>query len=117
MNVEYLGEKIFLQEIGAAGEVWVARGAYKNIYALEIEDAAFSLPVWSNRGRVVAFLQNARLLGPPYEPHAIPLDVFTNAWLSDKAMAIAELQINPDGIATRVLCLTSEEFTASQAPR
>ncbi len=117
MSVEYLGEKIFLQEIGAGGEVWVARGGYRNIYAMEIDNLGFSLPVWSNRERVVAFLQNARLLGPPYEPHAIPLDVFTNAWLSDKMKAIAELQINPDGKATRVLCLTTEEFTASQVPK
>ncbi len=117
MSVEYLGEKIFLQEIGAGGEVWVARGGHRNIYAMEIDNLEFSLPVWSKRERVVDFLANARLLGPPYEPHAIPLDVFTNAWLSDRMKAIAELQINPDGIATRVLCLTTEEFTASQAPK
>jgi hypothetical protein len=83
---------------------------------MEIDNEGFSLPVWSNRGRVVEFLLNARLLGPKYEPHAIPLDVFTNAWLSDRMKAIAELQINPDGKTTRVLCLTTEEFTASQAP-
>lgn len=114
MSVEYIGEKIFLQEIEAAGQLWVARGAYKNIYAEEIDETGFSLPIWSNRERVVEFLMNARLLGPKYDPHAVELDVFTNAWLSDKMMAISELQINPDGKETRILCLTPEEFKTSQ---
>jgi len=41
--------------------------------------------------------------------------VFTSAWLSDQAMAIVELQINPDGRTTRVLILTAAEFQATQA--
>lgn len=115
MSVEYLGEKIFLQEIEATGQVWVARSVYANIYAMEIDEAGFSLPVWSNRERAVEYLKNARLVGPRYEPHAVPLEVFTSAWLSDKMMAISELQINPDGKSTRVLVLTAEEFKSSQA--
>ncbi len=113
-NVEYIGEKIFLHEVEAFGEVWVARGIFNNIYALEIDETGFSLPVWSNRERVVEFLKNTRLIGTAYEPHAVLLGVFTNAWLSDKMMAIAELQINPDGKAERVLCLTADEFKATQ---
>jgi hypothetical protein len=110
MSIEYLGEKIFRNEVEAAGEVWVARGAHKNIYAVEIDRAEFSLPVWSNRERVVEFLKNARLVGQKYEPEAVSLDVFTQAWLSDRMMAIAELQINPDGKTTSVLVYTVEEF-------
>jgi hypothetical protein len=110
MSIEYLGEKIFRDEIEAAGQVWVARSIYKNIYAQEIDPAGFSLPVWSTRERVVEFLKNAMLVGPKYEPEAVSLDVFTQAWLSDKMMAIEELQINPDGKTTRVLVFTVEEF-------
>jgi hypothetical protein len=110
MSIEYLGERVFRDEVEAAGQLWVARGVYKNIYALEIDATGFSLPVWSNRERVVEFLKNARLVGPKYEPDAVALDVFTQAWLSDKMMAIAELQINPDGKTSRVLVLTAEEF-------
>jgi hypothetical protein len=110
MSIEYLGEKIFRNEVEAAGEVWIARGVHKNIYAVEIDQTGFSLPVWSNRERVVEFLMNARLVGPKYEPEAVSLEVFTQAWLSDMMMAIAELQINPDGKTTRVLVYTVEEF-------
>jgi uncharacterized protein DUF2750 len=115
MVIEYLGERLFLEEVKAGGQVWVARSIHNSIYAMEIDQSGFSLPVWSKRKRIVEFLQNARLVGPRYEPHAIPVETFTKAWLSDKMMAIAELQINPDGITTRVLILTTEEFTATQA--
>lgn len=117
MTVEYIREMAFLQEVKAAGEVWVARNVYKNIYALEIDETGFSLPVWSNRERVVEFLKNARLVGPKYEPHPVPLEVFTNAWLSDKMLAISELQLNPDGNTTRVLVLTAEEFKSIQVSK
>jgi hypothetical protein len=115
MTVEYLGEKIFQNEVTAAGEVWVARSLYKSVYAVEIDRTGFSLPVWSNRERVVEFLKNALLVGPKYEPHPVPLDLFTQTWLSDKMMAITELQINPDGKSSRVLALTAEEFAAAHA--
>lgn len=115
MSIEYIGEKIFRDEVATAGQVWVARSVHKNIYAMELDPSSgFSLPVWSNRERVVEFLKNARLVGPKYEPDAIPLDVFAGAWLSDRMMAISELLINPDGISTRVLALTAEEFRGAQ---
>jgi hypothetical protein len=114
-NIEYIGEKIFLDEIEAAGQLWVARGVYQNIYSMELDATGLSLPVWSNRERVVEFLKNARLTGPAYQPHAVPLAVFTDAWLSDLTMGITELQINPDGRTVRVLCLTPEEFKDTQA--
>lgn len=117
MNIEYIGEKIFLDEIEASGQVWVARGVHKNIHAMELDATGVSLPVWSDREKVVEYLKNARLIGPKYEPHAVALEVFTNAWLSDQAMGICELQVNPDGKSRRVLALTSEEFQASQASR
>jgi hypothetical protein len=113
MAIEDFGEKIFLEAIKATGQVWVARGINKNIYAIEIE-TGFSLPIWSTSERVEEFFRNARLVGPRFEPEAVHLDVFTEAWLSDKMMAIAELQINPDGKTTRVLVLTTEEFKAAQ---
>ena len=113
MGIEYLGEKIFLEEIKANGQVWVARSIYKNIYAMEIE-IGVSLPVWSSSQRVEDYLRIKKPIGPTYEPHAVTLDVFTAAWLSDKMMAITELQINPDGKSYRVLALTAEEFQASQ---
>ncbi len=115
MTIAYLGEKIFLEEVKTSGHVWVARSIYNNIYALEIDRTGFSLPVWSNRENVVEFLKNARLVGPRYEPHPVPLDVFTKAWLSDKKMGISELQINPDGKTTRVLVLTVEEFKSTHS--
>jgi hypothetical protein len=115
MSVEYLAEKIFLEEVTTAGEVWVARGPHKNIYAQEIENYAYSLPTWSSRDRIDEYLKVTRLLGK-FEPHAIPLDVFANRWLSDQSMAISEVQINPIGKATRVLALTNEEFQAEAFP-
>lgn len=114
MTVEYIQEIAFLQEVIAAGEVWVARGINKNIYSLELDGTGFSLPVWSNSERLVEFLKNARLVGSKYEPHAVPLEVLTKVWLSDKMMAIAELQLNPDGKTTRVLVVTAEEFISAQ---
>lgn len=113
MSIEYIGERIFRDEVEAGGEIWVARSIHKNIYAQEIDPAGFSLPVWSTRERVVEFLKNAMLVGPKYEPEAVSLEVFTQAWLSDKMMAIEELQINPDGKTTRVLVFTVEEFKSA----
>lgn len=115
MSIEYIKEMAFLQEVRTAGQVWVARSAYENIYSLEIDMTGFSLPVWSNMERVVDYLKNARLVGAKYEPYAVPLDVFTKRWLSDMMMAISELQLNPDGKTTRVLVLSAEEFKATQA--
>ncbi len=115
MNIEYFGEKIFLDEIKDSGQVWVARGSHKNIYSMELDRTGLSLPVWSSSERVNDFLKNARLIGSKYEPHAVPLKVFSDAWLSDKMMAINELLINPDGKTTRMLALYPEEFQSSQA--
>lgn len=114
MKVEYLGEKIFLEEIRGTGEVWVAMNSYHSIYAVEIDRTGFSLPVWSNSSRVTSFLENARLIGPKYEPHEVALGHFTMAWLSDKGKAIVELQINPDGKSTRVLVMSPAEFLVTQ---
>lgn len=114
MNIEYLGEKIFLGEVEASGQVWVARSVHQNIYTEEFDASGLSLPVWSSRDKVVDYLRHARLVGPNYQPHPVALEVFSNAWLSDQSMGIAELQINPDGRSSRVLALTSEEFQASQ---
>jgi len=115
MNIEYFGEKIFLDEINDSGQVWVARSSHKNIYAMELDRTGLSLPVWSSSERVTDYLNNAKLIGPKYEPHAVPLNTFTNAWLSDKMMAINELLINPDGKTKRMLALYPEEFQTSQA--
>lgn len=114
MSVEYVREMAFLQEVKTAGQLWVARSEYENIYAVEIDQTGFSLPVWSNRERVDDYLKNARLVGAKYEPYAVPWDVFTKRWLSDVTMAISELQINPDGITTRVLIVTTEELKSSE---
>jgi len=115
MAIEYIGGKIFLEEVEAAGKVWVAKGTYNNVYAMELDGTGFSLPVWSNRERVVDYLKNARLVGTKYEPHSVPVDVFANTWLSDKTRDISELLINPDGKATRVLVYTAEEFQETQS--
>jgi hypothetical protein len=115
MNIGYFGEKIFYDEIRNAGQIWVARSAYKNIHYMEFDRTGISLPVWSSSKRVEDYLNNARLIGPKYEPSAVSLDTFTNAWLSDKMMAITELLINPDGKVSRMLALYPEEFVESQA--
>lgn len=117
MSVEYLGEKVFHLEIDSGGQIWVAKGQYNNIYGLEIDAMGISLPIWSTSQRVEEFLKNARLIGPKYEPYAVSVAVFTNAWLSDARMAITELQINPEGKSTRVLVLTKEEFLTAQAAK
>ncbi len=114
MAIEYIGEKVFHEEIIASGQVWVARSVHKNIYAMELDRTGYSLPVWSTSERVDDYLQNARLIGPKYEPHAVSLKEFSDAWLSDKMMAITELLINPDGKTTRMLALYPDEFQASQ---
>ena len=114
MTVEYLGARIFLDEIGAAGEIWVARSSLNSIYAGSIDRAGFSLPVWSGKERVAEFLKNALLVGPKYEPHPVSLEVFTQGWLSDKGKAIVELQINPDGKSARVLVMSPDEFRVAQ---
>lgn len=116
MSLEFLGEKVFLDAVKAAGQIWVLRGAHKNIHAVETEDG-YSLPVWSSRENAAQFLKNARLIGQKYEPEAVPLEVFTQAWLSDQRMAIVELQLNPDGKTSRVLVVTHEEFLTSQGLR
>lgn len=117
MSIEYLGEKIFLQEIQATGQIWVLRGTHKNIYAMELDKAGFSLPVWSSAEKAAEFLKNARPIGQKYAPEAVPLEIFTQTWLSDPSMAICELQINPDGRSTRVLVVTNEEFQTAMAAR
>ena len=114
MSVEYLGEKIFYDEVESHGQIWVARGNNTIIYAMEIDRRGFSLPVWSSSQKVLDFLKHARLVGPKYEPYAVPLGVFTEAWLSDQRKAIVELQINPDGKSPRVLVMTTAEFRHSQ---
>lgn len=115
MTIKYLGEKIFLAEIAASGQVWVAENSYHQVYTEEFDGGGFSLPVWSKREKAADYLRNALLVGPKYEPHAIDLKVFTQAWLSDQAKGISELLINPDGKSSRMLALTSAEFQASQA--
>jgi len=114
MTVEYLGARIFLDEIGAAGEIWVARSSLNSIYAVRIDRTGFSLPVWSGKERVAEFLKNALLVGPKYEPSSVSLEVFTLGWLSDQGKAIVELQINPDGKSARVLIMSPDEFRATQ---
>lgn len=109
--MEYIGERTYLEELTADRQVWVARGAHKNIYALEIENHAYSVPTWSSRDKVDAFLKNT-LLWQQYEPHAIPLKTFADSWLSDWMKGISEVQVNPNGRTSRVLALTSEEFQA-----
>jgi len=109
--LEYLYETIFLQEVEASGQVWVAKGGNDNIYALQLDEMGFSLPIWSGRERVIDFLRNQSLIGQEYEPHPVPLDIFTERWLSDN---IAALLINIDGIATRVLVLSVEQFRLTQ---
>ena len=114
MAVEYFGEKIFLKEIKDSQQVWVARSTHKNIHVMEFDRTGVSLPVWSNSMRAADYLVNARLVGPKYEPYSVALETFTKAWLSDKAMAITELLINPDGKSSRMLALYPEEFVDSQ---
>ena len=110
MSIEYLGEKVFLEEVAASGQVWVAKNAQHRVHADELDRTGLSLPVWSAPERAQAYLLNARLLGPRYEPHAIPLKVFNDAWLSDWVKGFTEVQLNPDGRSSRVLVMTSEEF-------
>lgn len=114
MTVEYLGEKIFREEIEASGQIWVARSIHNGIYTMERYRTGFSLPVWSSIEKVIDFLKNARLIGPEHEPHAVSLEVFKDRWLSNKSMTITELLLNPDGKTRRMLALYPEELQATQ---
>jgi len=114
MNITYFGEKIFYDEIRDTGQIWVARSHYKNIHFMEFDRTGISLPVWSSSERVQDYLDNAKLIGPKFEPDVVPIHTFINAWLSDQMMAITELLINPDGRTTRMLALFPEEFIQSQ---
>jgi hypothetical protein len=109
-----LGEQTFLQEVEAAGEVWVVKGSDENIFALQLQEAGYSLPVWSGRDRVMDFLLNERLFFPEYEPGAVPLGVFNDKLLLDKMLGIYDLLINFDGREQQVLVLTVEEFIFTQ---
>ena len=117
MAVEYLGARIFLEELKLTGEIWLAKSSHGSIYAVGIDRTGFSLPVWSGNERVAEFLKNARLVGPKYAPHAVSLGVFTLEWLSDQGKAIVELQINPDGKSTRVLVMSPDEFRAARGEK
>ena len=75
MTIEFVGEKIFREEVEAGRQVWVARSSHQNIYLMELVRTGISLPVWSSSERVTEYLKNARLIGPNYEPHSVPLDV------------------------------------------
>ena len=110
MAIEFIGQKIFHQEIQDSGELWVARSEHKNIFAMELDRTGYSLPVWSNSERVMDYLKNARPIGPAYQPYRVSLKVFSEAWLANKSMAINELLINPDGKSSRMLALYPEEF-------
>lgn len=110
MSVEFLAAKLFIKELKTSQLIWVAKNQYGKIYTPDLNEPLLSLPVWSNSHNVSEFLKNARLIGPPYQPHAIPLDEFVLTWLSDPQRAIGELQINPDGKSSRVLVMTKEEF-------
>lgn len=110
MTIEYLGLRIFLDEVRATKQVWVARNSHGFLLATEIDRTGFSLHVWSSSRRVVEFLKVARLIGPKYEPLAVSLETLVLTWLSDKGKAIVELQINPDGKTSRVLVVEPEEF-------
>ena len=117
MAVEYLGARIFLEELKLTGEIWLAKSSHGSIYAVGIDRTGFSLPVWSGNERVAEFLKNARLVGPKYAPHAVSLGVFTLEWLSDQGKAIVELQINPDGKSARVLVMSPDEFRSAQGEK
>ncbi len=95
MSIEYIGEKIFLEEIEITGEVWVAKGIHQNIYSQELDKSGLSLPVWSTNEKALDFLKNARLTGTKYEPHSVPLKKFANAWLSDQSMGISLYEVSP----------------------
>ena len=115
MTAEFLDQQMFRQEVESTGEVWVVKGEDKSIFALQLDQAGFSLPVWSGRDRVIDFLASQRLVGSEYEPHAVPLAVFTEIWLSDNMMGIAELLINIDGRSQRALVQSVEQFVSSHS--
>ncbi|MBJ6723445.1 DUF2750 domain-containing protein [Geomesophilobacter sediminis] len=110
MNIDFIGQIIFSQEVQANRQVWVVKGRNENIYAMELDQAGFSLPVWSAKERAVEFLKNTQLLDGELEPHPIGLDLFINIYLSDKMLGINELLINMDGNSAQALVLSLDEF-------
>ena len=110
MTLEQVLEMAFLQEVKPSGQLWVIKSGFDTIYAEKSEPAGFSVPIWSNKESALAFLVNAQLAEPRYEPVAISLVDFTDKWLSDKTMSISEVQLNPDGKSEEVLVLSPEDF-------
>lgn len=118
MSVAYLGERLFHQEVAAAGRVWVAKNDYGGVHTMEVISAGVSLPVWSSGERALTYLRTARLVGPHCAPQAVPLADFIARWLHDRRLGVAELLINPDGRSLRMLVMTPPEFCAAhEAPR
>ena len=115
MIISYFGEKIFFDEIKNTSQIWVARSDLKNILYLELDRDVISLPIWSTYNRAQNYLDNARPIGPKYNPDVVPVETFINSWLSDKMMGITEVLINPDGRNPRMLALYPDEFVTSRA--
>lgn len=113
MNIEFIGQIVFSQEVQANGKVWVVKGRYENIYALELDAQGFSLPVWSARERAEEFLENVQVVGREYEPYPIGLDSFIDNYIMNEIMGINELLINMDGTTPQALVLTLDEFRHS----
>lgn len=114
MSLKFLDEKKFYAEITSTAQVWVAKGVYENIYFLDVLSQGVCLPVWSNQGKVVDYLKNARPIGPQYSPFSLSLDRFTETWMTNPRMAIKELAINPDGTSTKMLIISTAEFLAAR---
>jgi hypothetical protein len=110
MSIEFLGEKIFREEIETSGQVWVAKNEHQVVYAMELDRTGFSLPIWSTKEKVETFLKKSYLVGPKYTPHAMPIEKLSVTWLSDLSKGINEVQLNPEARASRVLVMTKEEF-------
>jgi len=114
VSLEFLDEKKFYVEITSTDQIWVAKGDYNNIYFLDVLPQGVCLPVWSNQEKVFDYLKNARPIGPPYSPFSVSLDRFSETWMTNPAMSIKELAINPNGASTRMLIVSTEEFLAAR---
>ena len=105
-----MSEKEFFETIAANGHVWVAMKEIEVVAFKGGEDKEIvGLPVWECEESAKGFLSNidAPTLIRPVE---VPLEVFKLKWLEKPSWNIDELIICPNGLDSKNLVLTKEEF-------
>ena len=109
-EIKIMSEKDFFETIAANGHVWVAMQEIEVVaFKVGEDNDTVGLPVWECEENAEGFLSNigaAKLI----RPVGVPLEVFKVKWLEKPSMNIDELIICPNGLDSKNLVLTKEEF-------